>query len=380
MLFLLAVAAGVNAQYDTVKVFDGYKQPVVIGILKFDGNSPGFEKTLFSELKKNDDVKKKFEISSYESLNKVKSSFGLKNLNPNDKSTLRKLQSEMGIDFVVAGSFINNAADLKIIKTSSGDEIYTFNYGPPDLIASIVRLFSNFEKPVSVDSKTQKGKVASYNNMVFVEGGYFTMGSGSGYDDENPEHKIFINNFYLDETEVTFDEYDRFCEETGRKKPDDAGWGRGKRPVINVSWTDAVEYAKWAGKRLPTEAEWEYAAKGGNKSKGYTYSGSNSIEEAAWHNANSGSKTHPVGGKTPNELGIYDMSGNVSEWCSDWYGEDYYKNSVQSNPKGSDVGDFRVIRGGSWFRNDKICRSASREASNPEITYCNIGFRCAKDK
>ena len=157
-------------------------------------------------------------------------------------------------------------------------------------------------------------------------------------------------------------------------------------PVENVSWDDVQAFIRklnqLTGKRyrLPTEAEWEYAARGGNKSRGYKYAGGNNIDEVAWYDGNSGERTHPVGKKRPNELGLYDMSGNVWEWCSDWYDEDYYGNSPQNNPQGPASGSSRVFRGGSWLNYAILCRSASRYYSTPDSRYGLIGFRLVSPK
>ena len=244
---------------------------------------------------------------------------------------------------------------------------------------------------------------------VLVEGGTFTMGDtwGDGYDNEKPTHKVtFTYNFYIGKYEITFDEYDVFCEATGRSKPDDEGWGRGNRPVINVSWNDAIAYCNWLsekeklpkaydnngnlldkdgkvttdpskviGYRLPTEAEWEYAARGGNKSKGYQYAGSSTVGDVAWYNDNSGGKTQKVGKKAPNELGIYDMSGNVWEWCSDWYGG--YSSSAQTNPY-NNSGSNRVRRGGCWLSNAAGARLAYRNYDTPSFTNFYLGFRICR--
>jgi len=262
---------------------------------------------------------------------------------------------------------------------------------------------------------------------VLVEGGTFTMGDtwGGGDSDEKPTHKVtFSYNFYIGKYETTFDEYDAFCEATGRSKPNDKGWGRGTRPVINVSWWDAIAYCNWlsekeklpkaydsngnfldkdgrittdpskvVGYRLPTEAEWEYAARGGNKSKGYKYSGSDNIDDVAWYWQNSGDnyltgdwdentivknncRTQEVGKKAPNELGIYDMSGNVWEWCSDWYGN--YSSSAQTNPYNSTADFFRVARGGSWGNYATHSRVASRRRNSPASASRNLGFRITR--
>lgn len=178
------------------------------------------------------------------------------------------------------------------------------------------------------------------DNMVYVEGGTFMMGSNEGENDEKPVHEVTVNSFYIGKYEVTVEEFDKFIKATGYKtdaeksgfswrwngrdweQKNGVNWRYGvegevrgksekRHPVIYVSWNDAIAYAKWKGGRLPTEAEWKYAAFGGNKSEGYKYAGSNNIDEVAWYGNNSGNKTHTVGTKAPNELGIYDFSGNV---------------------------------------------------------------------
>ncbi|MFT6321399.1 MAG: sulfatase activating formylglycine-generating enzyme [Granulosicoccus sp.] len=152
-------------------------------------------------------------------------------------------------------------------------------------------------------------------------------------------------------------------------------------PVEKVSWNDVQKFIeklnKKTGKnyRLLTEAEWEFAARGGTESKGFNYSGSDKLEEVGWYDGNSKSKTHPVGELESNELGIYDMSGNVLEWCSDWY--DDYKNESQTDPQGAKTGSFRVLRGGSWSLNAQLCRVSYRYNISPDFSYNLIGFRLA---
>jgi formylglycine-generating enzyme required for sulfatase activity len=151
-----------------------------------------------------------------------------------------------------------------------------------------------------------------------------------------------------------------------------------------VSWNDVREFIKKLNQktngnfRLPTEAEWEYAARGGNKSRGYKYAGSNNIDEVAWYWENSGNKTHPVGTKQANELGLYDMSGNVGEWCSDWYDGYYYSDSLQRNPQGPLSGSARVIRGGSWYNDARICQVAYRFNNSPDGSNGDLGFRLSR--
>jgi len=238
------------------------------------------------------------------------------------------------------------------------------------------------------------------NNMVLVEGGTFSMGNtrswNEGYSNEKPVHTVNLTyDYWIGKYEVTFDDYDAFCTATGRSKPNDYGWGRKSRPVINVSWNEAIDYCNWLseqegygkaydsngnlldrngskttdikkveGYRLPTEAEWEYAARGGQKaSKDWKYSGSDNLDEVGWYCGNSGdklfggtdndwnkvvsnkSKTHEVGTKKANELGIYDMSGNVWEWCHDWWGS--YTSGTQTDPTDSNGGSYRLKCGGS---------------------------------
>ena len=157
--------------------------------------------------------------------------------------------------------------------------------------------------------------------------------------------------------------------------------GYPQRPVEQVSWNDCQEFItklnQLTGKnfRLPTEAEWEYAARGGNKSQGYKYSGSDNIDDVAWYKSNSSSRTHDVKTKAPNELGIYDMSGNVHEWCQDWYNSSYYSSSPQDNPTGPTSGAIRVYRGGSFIINARSCRVSLRGNDDPGDRYYGRGLR-----
>jgi formylglycine-generating enzyme required for sulfatase activity len=243
--------------------------------------------------------------------------------------------------------------------------------------------------------------------LVEVQGGTFIMGNDYSINqDESPEHKVTLNSFYIGKYEVTFEEFDRFCISTGWEKPNDAMLGRGNNPVMNISWESAIMYCNWLsrmegldrcynikrdslatsvtcnwsanGYRLPTEAEWEFAAKGGNLSKGYAFSGSNNPDEVAWYFSNSGGRPHPVGSKKSNELGIHDMSGNVREWCWDLYDKDYYRNSPQDNPTGPTTGVRRVFRGGAWNFKLDFLRLTAREFMGPAKNYGNVGFRVVK--
>ena len=217
--------------------------------------------------------------------------------------------------------------------------------------------------------------------MIAVEGGTFQMGSpesdAEAFGDEKPQHEVTLSNYYIGETEVTQELWKAVM---GSNPSYFVG---ANLPVENVSWDDCQEFIGKLNEktgmkfRLPTEAEWEYAARGGKKSKGYTYSGSNTIDDVAWYSDNSGKTTHEVGTKQANELGIYDMSGNVWEWCQDWYGETYYENSPSIDPLGPDSGSNRVERGGSWWSFARSCRVAYRGRCLPGDRYDNLGFRLA---
>jgi formylglycine-generating enzyme required for sulfatase activity len=218
--------------------------------------------------------------------------------------------------------------------------------------------------------------------MVYVQGGAFTMGctgeQGSDCEsNEKPTHRVTLSSYYMGKYEVT----QALWKAVMGSNP---SYFRGDNlPVENVSWEDANDFIRklnaLTGKnfRLPTEAEWEFAARGGNKSEGMKYSGGYSLGNVGWYDDNSGTKTHSVGQKTPNELGIYDMSGNVYEWCSDWY--DGYSSSSQSNPTGASSGSYRVARGGSWNDTDASdCRVAYRGLSYPSSGGNRLGFRLAR--
>jgi len=222
--------------------------------------------------------------------------------------------------------------------------------------------------------------------MVWIPKGSFQMGSNE-YSREKPVHRVSIDRFAMGQTEVTFAEYDKYAQATGKSKPSDKGWGRGNRPVINVSWHDAVAYAKWLSQetgyiyRLPTEAEWEYAARAGTDTK-YWWG-----DKIGTNNANCygcGSKwddkqTAPVRSFAANPYGIYDTVGNVWEWCADIYSSSYYKHSPSSNPKGpSSSGGSRVVRGGSWLSDARFARAAYRRHGDPGYSDGLRGFRCAR--
>jgi len=230
--------------------------------------------------------------------------------------------------------------------------------------------------------------------MVFIKGGAFLMGSDASdsENDEKPMRTVIVNDFYLDEHEVTVAAYQNFISATGHAPPPQ--WAEQLRnrehPVVSVSWNDAKAYAKWAGKRLPYEAEWEYAARGGNTGLNgtphYKYPWGDEVShERANYSGSEGrvrwSGTSPVKNFPATGFGLYDMAGNVWEWCEDWYDENYYKNrpSPDRNPKGPSTGQYRVLRGGSWDYDPRPVRCALRLRDTATNRLVNIGFRCAQD-
>ncbi len=235
---------------------------------------------------------------------------------------------------------------------------------------------------------TAKGdKRFTVGNVTFtmkpVAGGTFTMGAteeqgSDAYARETPVHKVTLNDYYIGETEVTQELWQAVM---GNNPSSFKVSGLSNLPVEQVSWNDCQKFIKKLNKitgqnfRLPTEAEWEYAARGGNKSRGYKYSGSNNIDDVAWYTDNSGNNTHAVKTKQPNELGIYDMSSNVWEWCNDCYGS--YNSNAQTNPTGPASGSYRVFRGGGWGSNARSCRVSYRSYYAPGSRGGSLGLRLA---
>ena len=261
-----------------------------------------------------------------------------------------------------------------------------------------LKALQNIPKPVipkPVSNKFTAGKVfrdsladgSSGPEMVWIPSGSFRMGDiqGGGSSDEKPVHRVSVGKFAMGKFEVTFAEYDKFAEATGRKKPDDRGWGRGNRPVINVSWNDATAYTKWlsnqTGKtyRLPTEAEWEYAARAGTETK-YWWGNDIGKNRAACDGC--GAKwgwdakrmTAPVGSFEANQFGLYDTAGNLWEWTCSEYTSKYNDKEKQCVTTGNRLS----LRGGSWYGNAWSVRSANRSRDTPTIRNDDVGFRVSR--
>lgn len=217
------------------------------------------------------------------------------------------------------------------------------------------------------------------SGMVLVKGGTYYMGNRSGSSDEKPIHSVVLEDYYIGKYEVTQAQWKSVMGNNPSRFKED------NMPVESVSWKEVQTFISELNKqtgqnyRLPTEAEWEFAARGGNLSKNFKYSGSDYINNVAWYYDNSYNRTHQVGLLKPNELGIYDMTGNVWEWCSDIYSSSYYSKSPTKNPHGTTIGSLHVLRGGSWSYNANNCRISNRGSYNAADGSINGGFRLVKE-
>ena len=215
-------------------------------------------------------------------------------------------------------------------------------------------------------------------SMSLIPAGPFLLGSpdNEGSDNERPRKTIRLGSYYIDKFLVTVAQFRTFCLATGLAMPTQPAWNKDTHPVVFVNWNEAQAYCAWAGKRLPTEAEWEKAARGKDDSR---YSFGNSelhLPEYAWFANNAGGQTHPVAQKRPNAYGLYDMHGNAAQWVADWYA-DSYTDTPEKNPRGPDSGTTKVLRGGSWSSYAPNCRAASRDWFFPEGRAETNGLRCA---
>lgn len=311
--------------------------------------------------------------------------------------------------------------DRKVNEDQWEEEFLTINENDTSFIDENVdfannnytyRIYAYFQSKTS--AKPEIMATLNFNNaeMIFIEGGTFQMGCTNEQTDcdfdEYPIHSVTVNNFGITQTEVTHTQYISFLNDIGCN-PD--GWFNDPElglvlyidtdniysairyggsnfyfygsnyantpdcPVTKVTWFGANAYARWTGGRLPTEAEWEFAARGGNMATPTLFAGSNNISEVGWHMGNSDNQNHPVASLAPNELGIYDMSGNAWEWCKDWYDENYYSVSPQNNPQGPASTNYRVVRGGSWFGSWASCTMSSRHGVFGDSSGLSNGFR-----
>ena len=240
-------------------------------------------------------------------------------------------------------------------------------------------------QPLELAAGTLRENPEDQLDYVWIPAGTFQMGATPGDSDardgEKPRHRVEITKgFWTSSTAVTVKAYKRFVEATVRAMPQapnfDPNWEKEDHPIVKVNWHDAKAYCEWAGGRLPTEAEWEYAARGGEEGLRYPWGNKISSQNAKY---NSKDGTAPVGSNAANGFGLYDMAGNVWEWCSDWYEEVYYASSPAQDPQGPPEGTVRVFRGGSWGGLSRILRCSYRGRGEPGLRYINIGFRCVRE-
>ncbi|MFC2139212.1 formylglycine-generating enzyme family protein [Bacteroidota bacterium] len=329
-----------------------------------------------------------------------------------DEYTFNKTNITIRLDNFPAGErkllFTAGSDSLNLdVELDSGQvAVYKINIPKKKIFADNLTRVNEF---IVINEIENTGEVVTdidttENEMIFVEGGSFNMGNSRGEENAKPLHYVYLSSFYIDKYEVTNSEYVQFLNSnefsdeeiaeiiTVRDTAREYGTkiykngdtfvvepGFESFPVTNVSWQGAQSYARWAGKRLPTEAEWEFAARGGVNRESFSHSGSDNIEGVAWYSENSDNKLKAVGLKAPNSLGIHDMSGNVWEWCFDYYDEEFYRSAKQNNPRGPAMGTERVIRGGSYTNTYEICDVTKRSRKQPSIKMYVLGFRCVKN-
>jgi len=226
-----------------------------------------------------------------------------------------------------------------------------------------------------------------FPEMVGIPAGSFLMGDNHyiGFDDEMPLHTVSLNAYQIGRTEVTVAQWKYYCGQNDLEMPPAPPWGwQEGHPVVNILWSEAVDYCNWLSRttgdayRLPTEAEWEYAAKGGPEGKSYKYSGAQWIDTVAWYSENANKTTHPVARKMPNELGLYDMAGNAWEWCLD-QGDRVYTAKPMDNPLETGDSNSRVVKGGSYAHNSSVCRSAYRASMSIANRRMQTGLRVVRE-
>lgn len=284
---------------------------------------------------------------------------------------------------LTAAAFLAAAGNL---FAQNWNMVITLSNGTKDTMAvKNVTDVTFFETAGSKDKAEEIGV-----QWIKLDAGTFNMGSPAGEDGADPDevlHKVTLSKpFYISKYPITFEQYDKFCEATGREKPKDFNWGRGKRPVVDVSWNDAQAFCEWAGCRLVTEAEWEYACRAGTTTPFST--GDNITTDQANYDGSGPYKDYPEGvyrGRTTevdeldneNAWGVCDMHGNIYEWCADVY--DAYPSDPVTDPKGPESGNEMVLRGGSWDHDARFARSANRFSDFKTMTADNVGFRVARD-
>jgi len=324
--------------------------------------------------------------------------------------TAKQIGELYAVDFLLFGTMAKFGSlietDIRLVDTETGEAILAANASAPsetaarNMVQDLARKVENRyrqklrpvtplpvppQRPASTTPPATPPPAiqpGSTEGMVFIPGGQFVMGSEDSRAqwNEKPAHTVYVDAFYMDATEVTRRQYQQFLEATGRRKPhywNDSRFNKPDMPVVGVTWEDATAYAAWAGKRLPTEAEWEFAARGGLVGQKFPW-GNASAQGKAWFGkpAQTGTPT-TVGSFEPNGYGLFDMAGNVAEWCADWYRDDAYRDAVANNPTGPGRTSLKVVRGGSWYEDSYYLRCSARKSMGPTSYSSSVGFRCA---
>jgi formylglycine-generating enzyme required for sulfatase activity len=383
LIFIYLFSPILNGQQLTViyerlqyNPFEFIEKPIGITVFPFTnlGSGKDITQKFYSELVSQPDIHNKFTIYPNEVVIDLMGLASVNDLEATSGALLWNMRNTLGIEFVVSGTVINSENlqfSIYLIKTETAEIVSTIDIRESSNstpLKDAIKIFSDFTKPLYKNINIPDG-------MVFVKGDWFEMGSNYGRDNEKPVHRVFLNDFYIDKYEVTVKAYLEFCDSTGKEMPVQPEYHTENHPVANVSWEDATAYASWKGKRLPTEAEWEYAALGGTISSNH-YSGNSFLDYVGWYSGNSNLIIHPAGELDPNEFGIYDMSGNVWEWCGDWYSLSFYRNGDGISPTGPAGGSEKVLRGGSFEDEEYFCRVKYRNKSFPDRKFENYGFRC----
>ena len=329
-----------------------------------------------------DQIQNEFKVFKLEAKKNEEQYNALRKSNEAAERKIDKLQKEINRNKDQEEKNRNDRSVLEKSKQEAQQEIENLREKIDSLEAELEKLRTSSESKEmisQIETITIPGTDVSFN-MVHVEGGTFMMGADDidnyAYVDEKPVHQVTLSDFYIGETQVTQALWQAVMGNNPSYFKGDLNL-----PVEMVSWNDCKNFIRklneLTGKkfRLPTEAQWEFAARGGNKTNGFLCSGGNDIDDLAWYDRNSDNKTHPVGKNLPNELGLYDMIGNVMEWCKDWF--EYYEKGIQSNPEGPFLGSRRVTRGCGWDGEAKYCRVSCRFRHYPEFKDRYIGLRLA---
>jgi len=319
--------------------------------------------------------------------------------------TAKRIGELYSVDYLLFGSVAKFGytieSDIRLVDTESGEAMLAENASANSestlrsMVQELVRKIENryrlkIQPPVvppvvsiqpAIEPKPFPPRFGSTEGMVLIPAGQFTMGStaSDASHNEKPAHTVYVNAFYMDVIEVTNRQYKLFLDATGHKKPaywDNNRFNKPDLPVVGISWEDAQAYAAWSGKRLPTEAEWEYAARGGLQNAKFPWGDDEAKGRACYGKSYMHGIPENVSSYPPNGFKLFDMVGNAGEWCSDWYREDGYKDAQSNNPTGPEKTLSKVVRGGSWYEDDYFLRCSARKGISPGSYSNAVGFRC----